>query len=51
MGEFDFTYELPNNFNNRVVQFLQQLGNDNLAEAFQRCKYEYDDVGLAFMLV
>lgn len=48
MGEFDFTYELPKNFHKRVVQFLQQSGNINSAEAFQRCEYEYEDVGLAY---
>lgn len=48
MGEFDFTYKLPENFNRRVFQLLQQLGNGNVAEAFQRCEYEYDDVGLAY---
>lgn len=48
MGEFDFTYELPNNFHKRVVQLLQQSGKVNVAEAFQRCEYEYEDVGLAY---
>lgn len=48
MGAFDFTYELPNNFDRRVIQFLQQFGKGNLAEVFQRCEYEYDDVGLAY---
>lgn len=48
MGEFDFTYRIPDNFNRRVVQFLEQLGRINIAEAFHRCEYEYDDVGLAF---
>ncbi len=48
MGQFDFTYKLPNNFQKRVVQFLQQSGKINVAEAFQRCEYEYEDVGLAY---
>lgn len=48
MGAFDFTYELPNNFDRRVVQFLQQSGLNNVSEAFLRCEYEYDDVGLAY---
>lgn len=48
MGEFDFTYELPNNFRKRVVQFLQQSGEINVAEAFQRCEYAYENVGLAY---
>ena len=35
MGEFDFTYILPENFEKRVVQYLLQLANRQLAEAFQ----------------
>lgn len=48
MGMYDFSYEIPENFNKRVYQFLQQIGRVNIAEAFGRCKYEYEDVGLAF---
>ena len=46
MGQF--TYELPNNFNTRIIQFLQQKGRSDVAVAFQQCKYEYEDVGNAF---
>ena len=38
----------PENFEKRVVQYLLQLANRQLAEAFQHCKYEYEDVGLAY---
>ncbi len=48
MGAYDFTYQLPENFEKRVIQFLQQTGKNGLIEAFQRCKYEYEDVGLAY---
>ena len=48
MREFDFTYDLPDNFRKRVVQFLQQSGSEKVAEAFQRCEYDYEDVGLAY---
>lgn len=48
MGEFDFTYALPENFEKRVIQYFLQLGNKQLAETYQRCKYEYEDVGLAY---
>lgn len=48
MGQYDFTYELPENFNGRIIQFLQQQMNNNVASAFQRCKYEYEDLGLAY---
>lgn len=47
MGLYDFTYVIPNNFKKRVIQYLQQQ-NMELADAFARCKYEYEDVGLAF---
>lgn len=46
MGQF--TYELPNNLNTRIIQFLQQKGRSDVAVAFQQCKYEYEDVGNAF---
>lgn len=48
MGSFDFTYELPNNFDKRTQQFLLQMQASDVADAFVKCKYEYDDVGLAF---
>lgn len=46
MGQF--TYEIPNNFNTRIIQFLQQKGRTDLSNAFQHCEYEYEDVGNAF---
>lgn len=48
MGQFDFTYELPNDFNNRVIQFLKQSGSSDIIQAFQRCKYEFDELGYAY---
>lgn len=49
MGMYDFTYTLPNDFDNRVYQLLQQLyKRDELANAFANCKYEYEDLGLAY---
>ena len=48
MGSFDFTYELPENFNKRILQYLQQINKNTVATAFQHCTYEYDDVGLAY---
>ncbi len=43
----DFTYELPDNFKKRVYQFLGQLKDIEVANAFNRCAYEYDDAGFA----
>lgn len=51
MGSFDFTYELPNNFDKRTQQFLLQMQASDVADAFVNCKYEYDDVGLRTTLV
>ena len=48
MGGFDFSYRLPDNFDRRVRQFLQQVQEIGVADAFRECKYEYDDVGLAY---
>ncbi len=48
MSEVDFTYKISEDFNKRVIQYLLQLGNKQLAEAFQFCKYEYEDVGFAY---
>lgn len=48
MGAYDFTYQLPNNFNNRVIQFLQQKGRNDLLIAFQQCTFEYENLGNAY---
>lgn len=48
MGTLDFTYEMPDNFKKRVIQYLQQMSNDNVVNAFIRCEYEYEKVDLAF---
>lgn len=48
MGTLDFTYEIPDNFKKRVIQYLQQMSNDNVVNAFIRCEYEYEKVDLAF---
>lgn len=46
---YDFTYALPNDFDNRVCQLLRRLYRSNeLANAFANCKYEYEDLGLAY---
>lgn len=45
MGQFDFTYELPTNFSSIVIQLLRQKQHNDMAHAFQQCKFEYDDAG------
>ena len=49
MGKYDFNYEMPEDFDGRMQQLLQQLyRNDDLADAFRRCKHEHNDLGLAY---
>ena len=49
MGQYDFTYEFPSDFDNRVRQLLQQDHYGvQVASAFQRCSYEYEDIDLAY---
>ena len=49
MGQYDFSYELPSDFTNRVTQLLQQTSCDTrLADAFRNCEFEYEDLGLAY---
>lgn len=49
MGEYDFTYEFPSDFESRLLQLLQQdVSEKKAAMAFRRCKYEYEDLGLAY---
>ena len=48
MGLYDFTYQLPDNFEKRVNQYLIQYGEEKLAIAFSKCTYEYENLGLAY---
>ena len=48
MGQCDFTYTIPDDFKKIVIQFLCQNNKESVAQAFQRVKYGYEDVGLAY---
>lgn len=49
MGHDDFTYSIPDDFERRVNQILQQVHNNSgLAKAFKECRYEYEDLGNAY---
>jgi hypothetical protein len=48
MGQYNFTYEVPENFHEMLVHHLQQNGNANIAPIVQRCSIDYEDVGLAY---
>lgn len=49
MGQYDFTYAFPTDFDKRVVQILKQKpAGMQLAIAFKTCVYEYENLGLAY---
>lgn len=48
MGQYDFTYEFPKGFSKNVVQTLEEKSCGQLANAFQNCTFEYNDLGLAY---
>ena len=48
MGAYDFSYQLPSNFNTRIDQFLTQYNKQIVADALRKCQYEYEDQGLAY---
>ena len=49
MGQYDFTYEFPTDFDKRIVQILQQkTAGAQLSAAFKACSYEYEKMGLAY---
>lgn len=49
MGQYDFTHTLPNDFSDRVILLLEQFySNQEAAAAFQQCRFEYEDKGLAY---
>lgn len=48
MGAYDFTYKIPENFNKRIIQYLQQAGKESVGKAFLNCKYDYENQGRAY---
>jgi len=49
MSQYDYTYSIPDDFERRLKQLLQQLyRNPGLSEAFESCSYEYEDLGNAY---
>lgn len=49
MGQYDFTYVFPSDFDKRIVQILKQKpAGTQLAIAFKSCVYEYENLGLAY---
>lgn len=48
MGQYDFDYAIPDNFNISFSLFLQQNGTDEMAKHIRNCNVDIDDVGLAY---
>lgn len=48
MGECDYSYNLPVDFENRVERILRQTSSSKVSDAFKACSYEYENVGLAY---
>lgn len=48
MGEYDYSYNLPVDFENRAERILRQTSSSKVSDAFKACSYEYENVGLAY---
>lgn len=48
MGEYDYSYNLPVDFENRVERILRQTSSSKVSDAFKACSCEYENVGLAY---
>lgn len=48
MGQYDFDYEIPENFNTQFSAFLQQNGAREIGIHIRNCNVDFDDVGLAY---
>lgn len=47
MGRYDFTYTIPNAFKKNMIQYLIQNYRANIAQAYDRVRFEYNDLGFA----
>lgn len=48
LGQYNFTYELPENFQQSFVHFLSKNGRNDLAQDLLKCKIVYSDMGYAY---
>lgn len=48
MGEYDFSYMFPKNFDKRIYQFLNQGSKVNMLDAFKKCNYDYEVIDFAY---
>ncbi|MCD8014312.1 MAG: hypothetical protein LUG99_14255 [Lachnospiraceae bacterium] len=48
MGQYDFTYVIPEAFKKNMIQYLTQDHKGNIAQAYSRVHFEYNDLGYAY---
>lgn len=50
MGQYDFTYEIPEpaDFKEALIKFLYQNGGSIIAQVLPHCQIEYEDMGYAY---
>lgn len=48
MGQYDFTYELPDNFKEKIIRYCQLNKFSDIAQRLQSCILDYEDVGFAY---
>ena len=48
MGQYEFTYEFPDNFREKIIRHCQLNGFPDMAQRLQSCTLDHEDRGLAF---
>ena len=48
MGQYAFSYELPENFQEQLIRHCQLNECSDIAQRLKRCTLDYEDVGLAY---
>lgn len=48
MDKYDFTYEIPDNIQNKLVQYFQLNGPIIISQALRHCTLDFQDIGFAY---
>ncbi len=48
MGEYNFTYEIPNDFNNILIRTLRINGFNEMPNILEKCKISFENLGYAY---
>lgn len=48
MGQYDFTYELPDDFKEKIIRHCQLNEFSDIAQRLRSCTLNHEDVGLAY---